>query len=223
MVLDNSKVTENSRRSWLRIIGIVLIGILALTVFIESGQVSRDNVRIDSLESQISNFQAGLSNSQTSFQQVQAQNSQLTNQVTSLMKENTRLSSEVLHPTVSMWNVPTTISSGEWRALVVPDTFDYNVSFSSETKITVFFFNLDQFVKFHDCGQSCVTGSYVCFPNCTTATTSLSNQVFTLAEACAGYVSVFYQPSTVPGSGKIRPDVLIKYNPAASLTGWCAQ
>jgi hypothetical protein len=121
-----------------------------------------------------------------------------------------------------MWNIPTSIIPGCWRALVVPDTFDYSVSSTSDTAIVVYFFNLDQFAQFHSCRQSCITGNYICFPSCNSTTTSLTNRVFTLAEGCAGYVSVFYQPADVSGSGQIHPDVKITYNPAPSLTGRCA-
>lgn len=219
----------------LKVVSILLIGILALVAIVEYEQVSTEKTEVDSLniqvandqlaanrfQSTISNLEVELNSSRANVQQLRLDNSQLTSQITTLMNENSKLSSQSPHPTLPMWNFATTMTSGTWRALVVPDTFDYNVSFSSDTQITVFFFNLDQFVQFHDCGQSCVSGNYTCLPNCTTTTNAISNQVFRLAEGCAGYVSVFYQPSSVHGSGQIRPNVVVTYNPSSTLTGWC--
>jgi len=218
----------------MKVVAVVLISALAILAAYEynsnsqdasrisslNSQVSSDNQAVSALQANVSSLLSELQGSQKSIQQLQAENTQLKSQIVSLMQA--KGSANQSHPTLNMWNIPTTISSGYWRALVVPDTFDYSVSFSSDTAIVVFFFNLDQFAQFHSCGQSCVSGSYTCFPSCNSPTRSFTNRVFTLAEGCAGYVSVFYQPTDISGSGQIHPDIKITYNPAPTLTGWCA-
>ncbi len=104
-----------------------------------------------------------------------------------------------------------------WLEHGVPDTFDYFVSFTSTVPITVYFFTFGQLIQFAVCDGdvNCVSGYYRLF----SATTSLQNSVFKLAEGCGDYVAV-YLPA---GNGVLYPDIRVTYNPAPYVTGYCAQ
>src|SRR3989442_7851544 len=148
---------------------------------------------------------------QTQFRDLASQNLALQNQVQKLKIQNA-------NPTLLMWNScggPCNMSLGNWRVGGVPDTFDFNVSFTSTVPITVYILTFSQYVQFANCtGQiSCVTLPYTQYG----PTTSLSGSVFKLAEGCAGYVSVFQ--SITPGV--IYPNVSITYNPTPTVTGVC--
>jgi len=148
---------------------------------------------------------------QTQFKDLASQNLSLQNQVQNLKIQNA-------NPTLKMWNScngPCSMSPGNWRVGGVPDTFDYNVSFTSTVPVTVYILTFSQYVQFANCtGQiSCVTGGYTQYG----PTTSLPGSVFTLAEGCSAYVAVFQ--STTPGV--INPDVSVTYKPSSTVTGVC--
>ena len=126
------------------------------------------------------------------------------------------LESEASHPTVTIWTKSLTLSSAGWLVEGVPDSFDFIVSFNSTVPVTVYFLSYAQFVQFANSHGSIsnVSGQYHYYP----ATTSLNGAVFTLAEACAGYVSVFQFSQT----GTIYPNVVVTYNPSLSPSGVCA-
>ena len=148
---------------------------------------------------------------QAQFRDLASQNLALQNQVQKLKIQNA-------NPTLEMWNScngPCYMSPGNWRVGGVPDTFDYNVSFTSTVPITVYVLTFSQYVQFANCtGQiSCVTGGFTQYG----PTMSLPGSVFTLAEGCSGYVAVFQSTMT----GEINPDVTVTYNPSSTLTGTC--
>jgi len=148
---------------------------------------------------------------QSQFKDLAAQNLALQNQVQKLKIQNA-------NPTLTMWNScngPCNMSPGNWRVGGVPDTFDYNVSFTSTVPVAVYIVTFSQYVQFANCtGQiSCVVGSYTQYG----PTMSLRGSVFTLAEGCSGYVAVFQSTTT----GVINPDVSVTYNPASTVTGTC--
>jgi len=106
------------------------------------------------------------------------------------------------------------LSPSSWYAETVPDTFVFNVHFTSTVPVTVYFLGIQQLVQFYKCSSiSCVSGSFQSFP----ASTSLSEK-FTLAEGCGGYVAIFESSA----SGYISPDVSMTYDPSPSPTGICA-
>jgi hypothetical protein len=147
---------------------------------------------------------------QSQFRDLASQNLALQNQVQKLKIQNA-------NPTLIMWNScagPCNMYSGNWRVGGVPDTFDYNVSFTSTIPVDVYIVTFSQYVQFANCtGQiSCVTGSYTHYG----PTMSLPGSVFKLAEGCSAYVAVF-QSTT----GVIYPDVSVTYNPAPTITGAC--
>src|SRR6266540_2617134 len=148
---------------------------------------------------------------QSQFRDLAAQNLALQIQVQKLKIQNA-------NPTLIMWNScngPCNMSVGNWRVGGVPDTFDYNVSFTSTVPVAVYILTFSQYVQFANCtGQiSCVTTSYTQYG----PTMSLPGSVFYLAEGCSGYVAVF-QSTT---AGVIYPDVSVTYNPAPTITGIC--
>ncbi len=124
---------------------------------------------------------------QSQFKDLASQNSALQNQVQ-------KLKIQMSNPTLTVWN---------------------NVSFTSNVPVSVYILTFPQYVQFANCNGmiSCVTGSYTQYG----PTTSLPGSVFTLAEGCSGYVSVFQSTA----NGTIYPDVSITYNPAPNPTGTC--
>jgi hypothetical protein len=148
---------------------------------------------------------------QSQFRDLASQNLALQNQVQKLKIQNA-------NPTLVMWNScggPCNMYPGNWRVGGVPDTFDYNVSFTSTIPVDVYIVTFSQYVQFANCtGQiSCVTGSYTHYG----PATSLPGSVFKLAEGCSAYVAI-YQTTTI---GVIYPDVSVTYNPASTVTGAC--
>ena len=138
--------------------------------------------------------------------------SRLSNEMSTISK----LENEVSHPTLTIWTKSMTLSSAGWLVEGVPDSFDFSVSFNSTVPVTLYFLSYEQLVQFANShgSISSVAGQYQYYP----ATISLKNVVFTLAEACAGYVSVFQFRQ----SGTIFPNVVVTYNPSLSATGVCA-
>jgi len=127
-----------------------------------------------------------------------------------------QLDSEVSRPTLTIWTKSLTLSSAGWLVEGVPDSFDFIVSFNSTVPVTLYFLSYAQFVQFANSNGSIssVSGQYHYYP----ATTLLRDVMFTLAEACAGYVSVFQFTQ----GGTIYPNVAVTYNPSMSATGVCA-
>lgn len=148
---------------------------------------------------------------QSQFRDLAAQNMDLQNQIAKLKIQNA-------NPTLTMWNScggPCDMTPGNWRVGGVPDTFDYNISFTSNVPVTVYIVTFSQYVQFSNCtGQiSCVTGSYTQYG----PTMSLPGSVFTLSDGCASYVSI-YQTTM---AGVIYPNVSLRYNPSPTPTGVC--
>lgn len=126
--------------------------------------------------------------------------------------------------TLAIWNTCNNkahagCSVGEvlyWQE-TVPDAFAYNDVWSSTTPIMVYYLTLAQFVQFSTCTTGinigCVTGSYS-----SVGPTMQSNDTFTLAEGCGGYIAVY----TATQTGLIYPNVSITYKPASVATGTCA-
>lgn len=140
----------------------------------------------------------------------------LQNQISEDKQEISELQTRSQHPTITIWNSTEALPSGSWLQEGVPDSFDFYVSFNSTVPVTVYFLTFRQFVQFANSGGSilAVKGQYDYFP----ATTSLKKSIFTLAEGCGGYISVFQSSA----SGVIYPNVVVTYNPALSGTGVCA-
>jgi hypothetical protein len=142
--------------------------------------------------------------------------SRLQNQISEDQQQISELQTGSEHPTLLMWSSNETLHSGGWLEEAVPDAFDFYVSFNSTVPVTVYFLSVDQYVQFANSGGSISTvkGQYIHFP----ATTSLKKSIFTLAEGCGGYISVFQSSA----SGVIYPNIVVTYNPALSITGVCA-
>lgn len=180
-----------------------LIVTLTLTVLVVASLAT-----IASLMVQLQDY----GNLQQQFKALAAQNFDMQNQIRQL-----KIASA--NPTLTMWTscgVPCSIGPGAWRVAGVPDTFDYNVSFTSTVPVAVYFLTFGQYVQFTNCnGQiSCVTGSYSRFGPAIT----VQGSVFKLGEGCSGYVSVYQSAA----SGTIYPNVKLTYNPSPTLTGICA-
>ncbi len=116
----------------------------------------------------------------------------------------------------SSWgSTPCRLSASQWYEYVVPDTFDLFVSLTSNVTVTVYFLTLGQYTQYAYCGGiSCVSGFY----RLTTASTSIQNYVFKLAEGCADYVMIF-QPSA---NASMNPDLWVTHNAAPTWTGICS-
>jgi len=127
-----------------------------------------------------------------------------------------QLKNDASHPTLTIWTKSLTLNSAGWLVEGVPDSFDFSVSFNSTVPVTLYFLSFAQFVQFVNShgSISSVSGQYQYYP----ATMSLKHAMFTLAEACAGYVSVFQFAQ----GGTIFPNVIVTYNPSLSVTGVCA-
>jgi len=141
---------------------------------------------------------------------------ELQSRVSSDSSTITQLEDEVSHPTLTIWTKSLTLSSAGWLVEGVPDSFDFSVSFNSTVPVTLYFMSYAQFVQFANSHGSIsgVSGQYYDYP----PTMSLKGVVFRLAEACAGYVSVFQFAQ----GGTIFPNVEVTYNPATTPTGVCA-
>ena len=135
--------------------------------------------------------------------------------IAQLRTQNDQLKRQAAYPTLTIWSKPETVNSASWLVEGVPDTFDFDVSFTSTTPVTVYFLTYAQLVQFANAGSiSGVSGQYDFFA----ATTSIQNRAFSLAEGCAAYVAIFQ----LAGAGTISPDVTATYNPSAIATGVCA-
>jgi hypothetical protein len=148
----------------------------------------------------------------------QDQTDRLDEQVSSLRTDNTRLQGDARNPTLIMWNScggPCTISPGAVRVGSVPDTFQLQIDFTADVPVHAYVFTFHQWTQFDNCGFStrCVAGKFQAFE----AATSM-HQVFDEAEGCSGYVWVLQSDR----GGTIRPNVKVRYLPAAQPTGICA-
>jgi hypothetical protein len=195
--------------------------LLLLTVIL-GGALLFSSLENASLQSRLTTLQNEASSYQTQLQSSEVQNSQLQYQVSQLQSQNTYLSNQVqslnlqgAHPTLTLWTLPQSVAAGHYLYGGVPDTFTYHVSFTSTVPITVYILDGAQFAQFYTSGLSGISTSYYSF----SATTSLSDGIFHLAEGCAAYVAVYHFNGQ---SGTIYPDVTVQYNPASTLTGACA-
>ncbi|HKF75241.1 MAG TPA: hypothetical protein VKF59_03800 [Candidatus Dormibacteraeota bacterium] len=144
---------------------------------------------------------------------------QLTTQVSALRADNTQLQDEARSPTLSMWNScggPCTVGPGFVRVGSVPDTFQLQIDFTADVPVRTYVFTFHQWTQFDGCSFDlrCVTGSYRAFD----AATSLTG-TFDDAEGCSGYIWVLQADRP----GTIKPDVRVRYQPAAHPTGVCAE
>lgn len=147
------------------------------------------------------------------------QDQQLATQVSALRDDNTRLQAEARSPTLSMWNScggPCTVGPGFVRVGSVPDTFELQIDFTADVPVRAYVFTFHQWTEFDGCSFDvrCVTGTYRTFA----AATSLT-ETFDDAEGCSGYVWVLQADR----AGTIKPDVKVRYQPAAQPTGACAE
>lgn len=198
--------------------------------------ISNENDQISSLQSNMSNLQIQIGNLNDQIVKDHNQIISLNTILDSQQTQNTTLQKELtnLQPetntvygcgngdgcTLTIWNAcgqsgnACPISSGSFYSEGVPDTFDFDVQFSSTVPISVYFLSFAQFIQFSNCGNiSCVSGQYQYYAG----STSLNGK-FTLAEGCGGYVAVFQSLA----NGYMYPDVSITYNPSPSTTGVCA-
>ncbi len=152
------------------------------------------------------------------YNRLQSQFSSLVSQNFALQNEVQALKIQISNPTLTTWTSctqPCYMAPGSWRVGGVPDTFDFNVSFTATVPITVYILTFQQYVQFANCtgSISCVTTAYTQYG----PATSLQGSVFTLAEGCSDYVAVFQSTS----NGIIYPDVSVTYHPASTVTGAC--
>lgn len=143
--------------------------------------------------------------------------------LTATLQELATTKAELDHPTLSIWNVPQTISSpSESLSATIPDTFTYHLKLTSTGAMNVSILQLDQWGKALQCVYNGVGSTHYCMHHSGTVqswlgVTSVSSD-FHLAEGCADYVLVI----TAAGKVTVTPDVSVTYNPAPRATGDCA-
>ena len=190
-------------------VGFAIIVIMSLLAFALVQQTV-----VSHLQSQLSNSESQTSNLQSQNQNLQSQVSADQSRISSLQSELASARYNVTHPKVIIWATPDNYTVGQYGLETVPDTFDYYDSWTSTVPITVYYLSNTQYVQFTNCGFSCVTGKYYSIAPATS-----SNDVFTLAEGCGGYVAIY-----VPcASGTIHPNIAVQYNPSPAATGVCAE
>jgi outer membrane murein-binding lipoprotein Lpp len=224
------------------VVGILVAGVPAFVLYQQNLRLQQDAAdqaaRANTLQTQVDTLEGRVSTLETERDAVQRERDTLQQQVTqqsaqvatlqvqvdTLQGQVQALNAQLAHPRLPMWNAcgeladPSAcpMTGGGWRVGTVPDTFEYEISFTSTVPVTVYFLTLAQYVEFATCGRiGCVSGTYQFFP----ATTMLEQAVFTLATGCASYVAVFQSLE----EGVLYPDVWIIYNPAAAPTGSCAE
>lgn len=152
--------------------------------------------------------------------------SQLTSTQTSLTASQAQaagLESELMHPTLGIWNVKQNLSGGtDYLDGGIPDTFTYHLRATSNRPMSVSILTFQQFAAALDCVHNGVANTNYCMHNSGRVVgwdnvTSIDYD-FHLAEGCAGYLQVF--TSAVPVT--VTPDVSVTYNPAPAATGACA-
>jgi hypothetical protein len=152
--------------------------------------------------------------------------SQLTSTQTSLTASQAQaagLESELMHPTLGIWNVKQDLSGGtDYLDGGIPDTFTYHLRATSNRPISVSILTYQQFAAALDCVHNGVADTNYCMHHSGRVVgwdnvTSIDYD-FHLAEGCAGYLQVF----TSAGPVTVTPDVSVTYNPAPAATGACA-
>jgi hypothetical protein len=133
---------------------------------------------------------------------------------------------ELANPTLGIWSEPVLCppSSIQGCAFIqtVPDTFDYNDTWTSPSPVTVYFIDA---ISFAACGP--VLGSFnsTSWRTCIGSkaahqfTSTQGRDVFTDGEGCAAYLVVY----SASANQEILPNVSVKYNPATAPTGVCAE
>jgi hypothetical protein len=134
----------------------------------------------------------------------------------------TKLETELMHPTLGIWNVPMTLSGpNEYLTSTVPDTFTYHLKATSSGPMDVSILSVDNFQNAIICMYNGGSSDY-CLHHNQAAWSSLGvtsvNYDFSLAEGCAAYLAVISVPS---GKVTITPNVTATWNPASSSTGTC--
>lgn len=152
--------------------------------------------------------------------------SQLTSTQTSLTASQAQaagLESELMHPTLGIWNVKQNLSGAtDYLDGGIPDTFTYHLRATSNRPMSVSILTFQQFAAALDCVHNGVANTNYCMHHSGRVVgwdnvTSIDYD-FHLAEGCAGYLQVF----TSAGPVTVTPDVSVTYNPAPAPTGACA-
>jgi hypothetical protein len=145
------------------------------------------------------------------------------NELTTSQGQVDRLTAELAHPTLGIWNVPQAINGASfYLAAGVPDTFTYHLKLNSSGPMSASILSIHQFGDAVRCVETGRGSTNYCMHHSGSAngwlnTTSV-NFDFHLAEGCAAYLLVI----TAAGSITVTPDVSATYNPATSATGACA-
>jgi cell division protein FtsB len=224
------------------LVGVLVAGVPAFVLYQQNLRLQQDaadqaalasalQMQVDALEGRVGTLETegdALRRERNTLQQQvieqTAEVATLQADVETLQGQVQDLNAQLAHPRLPMWNAcgeladpnACPMTAGGWRVGTVPDTFEYEITFSSTVPVAVYFLSLAQYVEFASCGRiSCVSGTYQLFP----ATRSLDRAVFTLATGCASYVAVFQSLT----DGVLYPDVWVIYNPADAPTGVCAE
>ena len=134
-----------------------------------------------------------------------------------------RLTAELAHPTLGIWNVPQAINGASfYLAAGIPDTFTYHLKLNSTGPMSASILSIHQFGDAVRCVQTGGGSTNYCMHHSGAEigwlnTTSV-NFDFHKAEGCAAYLLVI----TAAGNVTVTPDVSATYNPASSATGACA-
>src|SRR5579864_6994975 len=143
-------------------------------------------------------------------------------QLTVSRQQVTDLTSELQHPTLSVWNVPMTLNGPiYYLSSTVPDTFTYHLKLTSNGPMDVSILSTQQFKDAILCVNNGLGNTDYCMHHSGATWGVLGvrsvNYDFTLAEGCAAYLAIITAPNPVT----ITPDVTVTYNPAAAVTGAC--
>ena len=185
-------------------------------ISVQSSVISSQSSVISSQALNITHLISLNSNLNTQVTGLNAEVSTLNNQISTDQSTITSLTAELANPTLSMWTVTTTASPGYFLYEVVPDTFIYHDTWTSNQPVTVYYFTDVQFSEWYQSGLSGVSGAYY-----TIGPTTSSSDNFYLAEGCGAYVAV-YLPSNSNVATTFYPNISITYNPATQTTGACA-
>jgi hypothetical protein len=144
------------------------------------------------------------------------------NQLTASQGQVDSLTTELKHPTLSVWNVPVKLNnSTEYLSSTVPDTFTYHLKLKSSGPMSVSILSTSQFQDAIVCVLYRRGSTDWCMNHSGAAYGALGvtsvNYDFNLAEGCAAYLAVITSAAPVT----ITPDVSVTYNPASAATGAC--
>ena len=179
------------------------------TITSQSSVISSQSSQVSSLNGQVLSLDAKVAADQTSIASLQS----------TIISDNAQiaqLEAQSNNPTLVIWNVQDTFGGGYFLFEGVPDTFDYQDSWTATAPVTVYYFSDTQFSDWYQGGSSlsAVSGTYYSI-----GPSYSSSDTFTLAEGCGGYVAIY---TTTASSVTITPNVSVTYNPASSATGSCA-